>query len=92
MLTIFSKGNEPGTGMFIGMITIFDFFAAIMGSTYYYTRTRNMERMGLIERGVDLSAFYKKTATSSKVLTYGLLIMGLALGKYLSETSINSLL
>lgn len=80
MMTLFSESNGAGTGMFIGLITIIAFFTTIMGSTYYYIRTRNMERMALIEKGVDLSAFYKKPSTGNTALKYGILLIGLAFG------------
>ncbi len=58
-MEIFQEGSESVTGMFVGLVTMVLFFAAIILSVYFYLRARNRERLALIEKGVDVTELFK---------------------------------
>lgn len=65
----------------IPIVAIVVSHAAIFGILYFYFRSRNRERMLMIEKGVDPSIFMKKQKNASSVaLKYGLFFAGLAIG------------
>ena len=69
----------PIAGMITGIIITIGFFALIVLSLYFYFRARNKERMALIEKGGDLSKFYKKP-NGNRLMKIGLFFVGLAVG------------
>ena len=80
-MDIFQEGNESVTGMFVGLITMILFFAAIILSVYFYLRARNKERLALIEKGVDISDLYKGKRTQS-LFKWGIILIGFAIGLF----------
>lgn len=55
-------------------------FAAIFGIIYVYLVTRHRERMGMLERGVEVSPFNSIKIMNAQTLKYGMLLAGLAIG------------
>lgn len=84
----------PIAGMITGILISLGFFTMIVLSIYFYFKARNKERMALIEKGADLSKFYKKP-NGHNLLKNGLFFVGLAVGFLVAflltvTTSINS--
>jgi hypothetical protein len=69
----------PIAGVIAGILISVSFFTMIVLSIYFYFRARNRERMALIEKGADLSKFYKKPNGHSSLKT-GMFLMGIAIG------------
>jgi len=65
------------------IIASVSFFSAIVLSFYFYFKARNRERMALIEKGIDLSEFYKEP-NRHLMLKAGMLFMGVAIGLYVA--------
>jgi hypothetical protein len=59
------------------------FFGAIVLSFYFYFKARNKERMALIEKGSDLSEFYKEP-NRYLLLKIGMLFIGVAVGLFIA--------
>jgi hypothetical protein len=69
----------PIFGMVTGILISLAFFTMIVLSISFYFKARNRERMALIEKGADLSKFYKKPDGHS-LLKNGMFFIGLAVG------------
>lgn len=63
-------------------------FGSILGIVYLNIRRK--ERMAMMEKGIDPSAFVTQKRASSSALKYGILLISIALGifmgKYLAST------
>ncbi len=56
-------------------------FSSIFGIFYVFLKTRNKERLSLIEKGADASLFAtKKTHRSNLTLKFGMLAIGIGTG------------
>ena len=69
----------PIFGMVTGILISLAFFTMIVLSLSFYFRARNRERMALIEKGGDLSKFYKRP-NGHLILKNGMFFIGLAAG------------
>ena len=69
----------PIAGVTAGILISISFFAMIVLSIYFYFRARTKERIALIEKGADLSKFYKKP-NGHAMLKNGMFLLGLAVG------------
>jgi hypothetical protein len=67
-------------GMLTGIIITLGFFAAIILSIYFLVKTRNKERMAIIEKGGDLSELYKKKRNGHGFFKTGMVVIGVAIG------------
>lgn len=90
----FSGGNLPSglpenikniamlgiSSIIIGTIV---FFATIFAIAYFYFKTKNKERMAMIEKGIDPNVHNPKS-NSSSILKWGFILVGIGLG-YLSS-------
>ena len=71
--------------LFIPLLAIAGFWAAVISFIVYYYKTRHIQRMALIENNKDASIFQGAIEEISKVsknnsLKYGLLLTGLGMG------------
>lgn len=73
------ENTIPVYGMFTGIVITLGFFVMIVLSFYYYFKARNRERMALIEKGADLSKFYRKPNGHS-LIKNGMFLIGIAIG------------
>lgn len=73
----------PIAEMITGIIISLSFFAGVVLSLHYYLRARNRERMALIERGVDLSNFYKKPGDGHGLFKIALFFAGVGIGLFM---------
>lgn len=71
-------------GMLTGIIISLGFFAAIILSIFFLVKTRNKERMAIIEKGGDLSDLYKKKGGGHGFFKVGMIGVGIALGLVLA--------
>lgn len=71
-------------GMLTGIIISLGFFAAIILSIFFLVKTRNKERMAIIEKGGDLSELYRKKRSGHGFFKVGMVVVGLALGLILA--------
>ncbi len=69
----------PIAGVIAGILISLSFFTMIVLSLYFYFKARNRERMALIDKGGDLSKFFKKSGDHS-ILKFGMFLMGIAIG------------
>ncbi len=70
-----------GPEILIPMLAIVGFFGAIITFVYMFFKSRNSERMALIESGQSAEIFAsKKLDDKSNALKYGMLIVGIGLG------------
>jgi len=66
-------------------------FAMIFGIVYVIVTARNRERMALIEKGADPKLFESiKTSSKTRLLKWGLLLVGVGIGCFIAEMLVNS--
>ena len=70
-----------GTTMTTAVIAILSVFGSSFGIIYLFLRTRNKERMALIEKGKDATIFSEKYNLVN-ALKWGLVVVGLGLGLF----------
>ena len=73
------QNSVPIAGIIAGILISLSFFAMIVLSLYFYFKARNRERMALIDKGADLSKFYKKP-NGHLLLKNGMFLTGIAIG------------
>lgn len=67
------------------MFTMFSVFGTICFLGYLWLRSRNQERLALIEKGVDASIFVSRKRGISLTLRIALLAMGIGVGVLLAS-------
>ena len=74
-------------GHITGLVTVILLFGGIPAMVvllYYFARkSEHAEKMALIEKGIDLSSYFKKESSSYSALMWGSLILGIGLGSFL---------
>ncbi len=61
-----------------GLFGAVGFFAAVVLTLYFYFRSRNKERMAMIDKGIEFPV--KKTSSPAKAIKTGVFLIGIALG------------
>ncbi|GAB5475400.1 MAG: hypothetical protein Mars2KO_34990 [Maribacter sp.] len=56
------------------------FIAAVFGIIYLYLKSRHLERLHMIEKGVSSNSLYSKTKTLAVTLKIGMLCVGIGVG------------
>ncbi|MEN8139153.1 MAG: DUF6249 domain-containing protein [Bacteroidota bacterium] len=56
------------------------FFASVVGILYMYFTTRHKERMSMLEKGADPTLFQTKPQSTSFILKFGMLMVGVSIG------------
>lgn len=64
-------------------------FAAIFGIAYLFLMTRHRERMGMLERNMEVSPFHSIKNANVSVLKYGMFLVGIAIGILMGNVLIN---
>lgn len=70
----------PIAGMVTAVLINLGLFAMFILIAYYNNRSRNKERMAMIEKGMDVSEIYKRKENKYGFLKFGLIIIGIGVG------------
>jgi hypothetical protein len=75
---------ENTFGMFIGLVAVILALgggpATILLIYYFSRKSKNKERLAMIEKGVDPALYMKESPITNKVLLFGMLLGGVGIG------------